>query len=98
MLWVGLRIFLAWWTARLIKRKIFKSDFDKPSAAILAIVWGIIWGVGAAFAFEFTFGAGTFQNRTLVPSILFTAVASYYAFVAEDFQEKPPENQNNPKS
>jgi hypothetical protein len=85
MIWILLRTFIAWGSARLLKKKILKTDFDKPVAIILAIIWGLIWGIAAAVAFEYIFGAGTFSNRSLVPSILFTSIASYYALITKDF-------------
>ena len=88
MIWIVLRTFLAWWTARIIKKYLLKADFSKPSAILLAIIWGVVWGIAAAFAFEYIFGAGTFNNKTLVPSIMFNAVAVYYALIATDFDDK----------
>ena len=92
MIWIVLRTFLAWGTARIIKKQILKTDFGKTIAIILAIIWGTVWGVAAAFAFEYLFGEGTFKNSTLVPSIVFTSIASYYALIAKDFTGSLIEN------
>jgi len=76
-------MFLAWGTARLIKTKFIKSDLNKPTAIILAFVWGLIWVIGAAIVFEYIVGSGTFNKRLLFPSIFSSAVISYYAFTAK---------------
>lgn len=94
MIWIVLRMFLAWWTARIIKKYLLKTDFSKPLAILLAIIWGIVWGTAAAFAFEYIYGTGTFNNKTLVPSIMFTAVAAYYALIAKDFDDKLTDKNN----
>jgi tetratricopeptide (TPR) repeat protein len=92
MLWFVLRTFLAWGSARLIKKFLFKTDFGRPIAIVLAIIWGIVWGIAAAFAFEYIFGEGNFNNKTLVPSIIFTSFAAYYAFIANDFKDNSVES------
>lgn len=99
MIWILLRTFLAWGSARLIKKKILKTDFNKPTAIILAIVWGGIWGIVAAYTFEYIFGIGTFRSRALVLSILFTSIAAYYALIAKDFEDSPKQDMgsNNTK-
>lgn len=96
MIWILLRTFLAWGSARLIKKKVFKTDFNKPLAIILAIIWGIIWGIAAAFGFEYIFGVGIIRSNALVPSMLFTSVAAYQALIAKDFIENPRENVQAP--
>lgn len=93
MLWILLRTFLAWGSARLIKKFLFKADFGKPIAIVLAVIWGVVWGIAAAFAFEYIFGEGTFNNQTLVPSIIFTSFAAYYAFIVKEFADSQNENE-----
>lgn len=83
MIWILLRSFLAGFTAWLFKNKVLKKDLNKFTAILLAIIWGIFWGIAAAFAYEYIFGKGTFKNSTLVPSIVFTSVVSYYAFTTK---------------
>ena len=83
MIWILLRSFLAGFTAWLFKNKVLKTDLNKFTAVLLATIWGIFWGIAAAFAYEYIYGEGTFNNSTLVRSIVFTSIISYYGFTTK---------------
>lgn len=98
MIWTALYMFLAWGTARLIKSIFIKSDLKKITAIFFAVIWSLIWVIGAAIVFEYIFGAGTFNKKMLFLSIFSTAVISYYALTAKASKANSKKNVQSPIS
>ncbi|MBA4260349.1 MAG: hypothetical protein C0446_14395 [Chitinophaga sp.] len=96
MIWTLLCLFLAWGTARLIKANILRTNFNKPTAIILAIVWGVLWVIGGAFLFEYIVGVGTYNKKMLILNIFSASVVSYYALTTKLSKYNIQKNDNVP--
>lgn len=89
MLFTILRLFLAWASARFIKKSILKRDFGKFVAILLSIFWATAWSILEMYLIETFLGKGAHRPNSLVPNILFTSIVVYYALIIQEFGVKP---------